>query len=104
MKKKVLSILLVLAMCFSMLTACGGSGGTGSDDAKESKSESDDDTVELSMWFWGATSEQQEAMSKHLVDKFNEAHPGFHMTVEYRSSVNKDMAVALSADEGPDVV
>ena len=56
------------------------------------------------MWFWGATSEQQGAMSKHLVDKFNEAHPGFHMTVEYRSSVNKDMAVALSADEGPDIV
>ena len=104
MKKKVLSILLVLAMCFGMLTACGGGSSTDSEDAKESKSESDDDTVELSMWFWGATFEQQGAMSKHLVDKFNEAHPGFHMTVEYRSSVNKDMAVALSADEGPDIV
>ena len=30
MKKKVLSILLVLAMCFGMLTACGGGSGGGS--------------------------------------------------------------------------
>lgn len=101
MKKKVLSILLALTMCAGMLTACGNSDepeNTGKSD------EADDDAVELTMWFWGATSEQQEAMSQNLVDKFNDEHPGFHMTVEYRSSVNKDMAVALSADEGPDIV
>lgn len=102
MKKKMLSILLALSMCISMPLACSGNNDdTGSDETEKTE---DGDTVELSMWFWGSTSEQQEAMSKHLIDKFNETHPGFHMTVEYRSSVNKDMAVALSADEGPDII
>lgn len=104
MKKKVLSMLLVLSMCVGMLAGCGsgGSDSGGSNDGGEDSA--DGDTVELSMWFWGATSEQQEAMNEHLVDKFNEEHPGFNLTVEYRSSVNKDMAVALSADEGPDII
>ena len=96
MKKRILSVMLALAMCTGLLTACGSEG---SEEGKK-----DSDVVELSMWFWGATSEQQEAMSKNLVDKFNEEHPGFNLTVEYRSSVNKDMAVALSADEGPDII
>lgn len=93
--KRIVSLLLASALCVGLLAGCGGgdsgSGGEG-------------DTVELSMWFWGSTSDQQAAMARNLVDKFNESHPGYHMTVEYRSSVNKDMAVALSADEGPDII
>ena len=120
--KKVICMLLVLVLCLGALTACASkTSGTpaqtdeptqAAPDATQSENEadnsgeqtSDDGTVELSMWFWGSTSEQQAALSKNLVDKFNESHPGFHMTVEYRSSVNKDMAVALSAGEGPDIV
>ena len=120
--KKVICMLLVLVLCLGALTACASkTSGTPAQtdeptqavpDATQSENEadnsgeqtSDDGTVELSMWFWGSTSEQQAALSKNLVDKFNESHPGFHMTVEYRSSVNKDMAVALSAGEGPDIV
>ena len=99
--KRMFCFLLALVMCIGVLAGCsnGESGG-----AQSSGGQSDGETVELSMWFWGSTSEQQEAMAKNLVDKFNEAHPGYHMTVEYRSSVNKDMAVALSADEGPDII
>ena len=114
-KKKVLSILLAFAMCAGVLAGCGGketdstgetdSGGTEeSDKADKSGGTAGGDTVELSMWFWGSTSEQQAALSKNLIDQFNETHPGYHMTVEYRSSVNKDVAVALSADEGPDII
>lgn len=102
MKKK-LSILLIFALCLSLLCACGGSD-TQNDEADVDDTTADGETVELSMWFWGATSEQQQAMADNLVDKFNDAHPGYHMTVEYRSSVNKDVAVALAADEGPDIV
>nr|WP_305136928.1 ABC transporter substrate-binding protein [uncultured Schaedlerella sp.] len=114
-RKKVLSILLAFAMCAGVLAGCGeketdstwetDSGGTEeSDKADKSDSTAGGDTVELSMWFWGSTSEQQAALSKNLIDQFNETHPGYHMTVEYRSSVNKDVAVALSADEGPDII
>ena len=111
-KKKVLGILLALAMCSGTLTACGGNPSENTGDADsasaeetgEDSSTADGDTVELSMWFWGSTSEQQAALSNNLIDRFNEEHPGYHMTVEYRSSVNKDVAVALSADEGPDII
>lgn len=109
MKKKVLSILLTLTMSVGMLAGCGSnegteSAGTGNKGESGASTTADGDIVELSMWFWGSTSEQQQAMSNNLVNQFNEEHPGFHMTVEYRSSVNKDMAVALSADEGPDII
>ena len=120
--KKVICMLLVLVLCLGALSACAAkttqtpaqadestqatTDAAQSENKAESSGEqpSDNGTVELSMWFWGSTSEQQAALSKNLVDKFNETHPGFHMTVEYRSSVNKDMAVALSAGEGPDIV
>lgn len=123
--KKLLSILLALAMCLGLMTGCGGSSKPAEDAAEQPAAEEpaaepagdaeapaedaaepagDGEVVELSMWFWGSTSEQQAALSKNLVDKFNDAHPGYHLTVEYRSSVNKDMAVALSADEGPDII
>lgn len=94
MRKKIFSALLATVMCFSSLTVYGAEN-------EEAKNE---EAVELSMWFWGSTSEQQEALANNLVDRFNEEHPGYHLTVEYRSSVNKDMAVALSADEGPDII
>lgn len=70
----------------------------------ETEAASSAEKVELTMWFWGSTSEQQAALSKNLVDKFNANNPGYNLTVEYRSSVNKDMAVALSADDGPDII
>lgn len=109
--KKTLSILLVLAMCLSLLCACGNNASTNEPAANngntgngENNAPAQGETVELSMWFWGATTEQQEAMANNLVDKFNDAHPGYHMTVEYRASVNKDVAVALAADQGPDII
>lgn len=113
--KKALSIILALAMCVCLLAACGGStpdtsaaapseASSAGDSAPAGEGDADGDTVELTMWFWGSTAEQQAALSNNLVDKFNETHPGYNMTVEYRGSVNKDMAVALSADEGPDVI
>lgn len=109
MKRKLISAILVTTMCVGMLAGCGGGGDskeapeeTGGESTEEKGAEEGD--VELSMWFWGSTAEQQAALSENLVDKFNEEHPGYHLTVEYRSSVNKDMAVALSADEGPDII
>jgi raffinose/stachyose/melibiose transport system substrate-binding protein len=58
----------------------------------------------LSMWFWGSDPGQQQALKDGLIDKFNAENPGYELTVEYRSSVNKDIAVALAANAGPDIV
>ena len=99
--KRVSCFLLVLVMCLGILAGCSNGENP---QPSGSGSGADGETVELSMWFWGSTSEQQAAMAENLVDKFNAEHPGYHMTVEYRSSVNKDMAVVLSADEGPDII
>lgn len=118
--KKLIALLLALMMALS-LVACGGTDTPAdepadepaaeenaeeapAEDAAEETPAADGETVELTMWFWGADDAQQAALQNNLVDPFNEAHPGYHMTVEYRSSVNKDMAVALAAGEGPDIV
>ena len=60
--------------------------------------------IPLSMWFWGTHEGNQAALQKVLVDKFNETHPDYELTIEYRPSVNSDIAVALAAGEGPDIV
>jgi maltose-binding protein MalE len=97
------------------LAACGAAStpATEAPKAEEPKVEATEaapeaeapaETVELTMWFWGADDAQQAALAKALVEPFNAAHPGYNMTVEYRASVNKDMAVALAAGEGPDIV
>lgn len=100
--KRTLCLLLTLALLVAALAGCAGKKEEPAADGQtEPKS---GETVELSMWFWGSTSEQQAALAKNLVDKFNADHPGYRMTVEYRASVNKDMAVALSADQGPDII
>lgn len=115
MIKKTVVVVLALMMCLTLFAACGtkdngtaessGSEGSGSgDSAEQSEEAASGEKIPLSMWFWGSSAEQQAALSETLVDKFNATHPEYELTVEYRSSVNKDVAVALSADEGPDII
>ena len=111
--KKLFAMLLALVMVFS-LVACGNADAPAADapaaDAPAANAPAKDnapaegEVVELTMWFWGADDAQQAALAEALVDPFNAAHPGYHMTIEYRTDVNKDMAVALAADQGPDIV
>lgn len=89
--KKIFVFMLVLLVAVSVLTAGG---------AKEQPK----GKIPLSMWFWGASSVNQQALQQALVDKFNATHPEYELTIEYRPSVNADMAVALAAGEGPDIV
>lgn len=115
MRKRGLSIALAAALCLG-LAGCGGSqSGSANSDGAGSSTEAAKTTNEttktaaagkipLSMWFWGSDEGQQKALQKALIDRFNEAHPEYELTVEYRSTVNKDISVALAADEGPDIV
>lgn len=107
--KRILSFVLSAAMLAGTLAGCGSSkpetGGSAPDsDAAPSASADSGDKIPLSMWFWGSSPEQQDAMAEILVNRFNEQHPEYELTVEYRSSVNKDVAVALAANQGPDII
>lgn len=105
--KKLFAILLTLCMVLSLMTACGG--GSDKDTSSDTPDTSDtaepsSDRKELTMWFWGASDYQREAMDKYLIQGFNNSQDAYTLTVEFRSSVDSDIAVALSGGEGPDIV
>ena len=62
------------------------------------------DREQITMWFWGAPPEHQETMGIVLVDAFNESQDEYELTVEFRNTVDNDIAVALAAGSGPDIV
>jgi raffinose/stachyose/melibiose transport system substrate-binding protein len=56
------------------------------------------------MWFWGAPPEHQETMREVLVGRYNASQDEYELVVEFRPTVDDDIAVALAASEGPDIV
>ena len=113
MKKKLLSMLLVLSFATSMLVGCGGistSKESGEETAAEDtgvvavKDESLEGREEITMWFWGAEPYAQEALKTILVDKYNASQDKYQLVVEFRPSVDSDMTTALAANQGPDIV
>ena len=56
------------------------------------------------MWFWGAPPEHQETMKAVLIDPYNASQDKYELSVEFRNTVDKDISVALAANEGPDIV
>ncbi|MFD0714517.1 ABC transporter substrate-binding protein [Paenibacillus sp. GCM10027626] len=86
-------IAIGLLLMMSMLAACSSNGGN----AGKGKEK-------LTFWFWGAAPEQQETLKKVLVDKYNNSQDKYELVIEYRNSVDKDVSVALSAGQGPDIV
>ena len=110
-KMRLLSAFLAVVLVLSVFSACSGGGasssvaGNGTPSAAPAAAGADTgDKIPLSMWFWGSNSEQQAALQEVLIDRFNEENPEYFLTVEYRDSVNADIAVALAANQGPDIV
>ena len=62
------------------------------------------DRQQITMWFWGAPPEHQETMGIVLVDAFNNSQDEYELVVEFRNTVDNDIAVALAAGSGPDIV
>src|SRR5215208_4048631 len=56
----------------------------------------------VTMWFWGAPPEHQETMKAVLIDPYNASQDKYELSVEFRNTVDKDISVALAANEGPD--
>lgn len=59
---------------------------------------------DVTMWFWGAPPNLQEAFQKNLIDPFNASQEDYNLVIEYRNSVDNDVRVSVLAGEGPDIV
>ena len=111
--KKLMSVLLCLAMILSLLAGCsktppdsGKPDGntTGADGAGNDAPDTSGERKTVTMWFWGASDYQREAMDQYLIEGFNSSQDQYTLSVEYRASVDNDIAVALSGGAGPDIV
>lgn len=98
--KKLLALMLSALMVLAMLSGCGSDGQSNSD----SGGENTDGRKTITMWFWGTSDYQRDAMDTYLVEAFNNSQDEYTLSVEYRSSVDSDIAVALSGGSGPDIV
>lgn len=116
MKKKIVSMIVSVAMVMSMVVGCGVSTQKEDKDIpNDAKKEADDGITvlsdkefkgreEITLWFWGAEPYAQEAFKKILVDKYNKSQDKYQLCVEFRPSVDTDMTTALAANQGPDIV
>lgn len=59
---------------------------------------------QVTMWFWGAPPNLQEAFQKNLIEPFNASQSEYELVIEYRNSVDNDVRVSVLAGEGPDIV
>lgn len=62
------------------------------------------DRERIYMWFWGAPPQHQVTMNEVLVEVYNSSQDEYELVIEFRNTVDQDIAVALAAGEGPDIV
>ena len=117
MKKKVLSVLLSVAMISTLLVGCGSGGSADSADAPADGGNSDDAVTtassdgaeEITWMFWDDLNATEDLISigyKDVVDRFNKDYEGkYHVTPittnleEYYTKLN----ALVASDETPDV-
>ena len=102
--KKLMSVLLCLVIVLSLLAGCsktppdsGKPDGntTGADGAGNDAPDASGERKTITMWFWGASDYQREAMDQYLIEGFNSSQDQYTLSVEYRASVDNDIAVAV---------
>lgn len=103
MKKRMswLSLVSIVALMGTMLTACGGSGS--SDSAKEQGGDSTAQTTTLrfATWDTGDTLKIEQEIAK----KFEEKHPGTKVQVEaYADGFDQKLAAGFGAANPPDIM
>jgi len=58
----------------------------------------------VTMWFWGASVVQRQALQDALVKPFNDQQDKYRLVIEYRTTVDSDVRIAAIANRGPDIV
>ncbi len=88
MMKKILAVLLTLAMCAAMFSACGSNNAPAQTDGKTAENSSTEakteaKKIDLSMGWWGA--EGRHAYTQDLAKKYMEEHEGLTITFQPNS-------------------
>lgn len=96
MKKKMISLLLALAMLATTLVGCGASEESAEVAAEESKS--------VTIWYYWETEGHQVALDK-IIQDYNEAQDVYEVTAKYVpfADFKKQLSIGASADELPDL-
>ena len=96
MKKKMISLLLALAMLATTLVGCGASEESAEVAAEESKS--------VTIWYYWETEGHQIALDK-IIQDYNEAQDVYEVTAKYVpfADFKKQLSIGASADELPDL-
>lgn len=116
-KKRVISLLAVLAMTIGMLTGCGSSAQT-QDGAKpeESGAEAQDSSADASaeaegndgeavtIWYYWETEGHQVALDQ-VIQEYNASQDTYEVTAKYVpfADFKKQLSIGASADELPDI-
>ncbi len=58
----------------------------------------------VTLWFWGAPPNLQEAFQKVLVEPFNASQDQYELQMDYNNDVDNNVRVSVLAGEGPDLV
>ena len=58
----------------------------------------------VTLWFWGAPPNLQEAFQKVLVEPFNASQELYELQMDYNNDVDNNVRTAVLAGEGPDLV
>ena len=111
MNRKWLSRLFSLLLIAVVLAACSGpaaqppSSGSGpaTSESQATAAPATERKV-ITMWFWGASPEHQQALTDILAGGYNASQSEYELVIEFRNTVDKDIPVALSANQGPDIV
>lgn len=96
--------LLTVVLLLGLLAACGAPAAAPATGGEAAPAAASGERQPVTMWFWGAPPEHQETMKAVLVDPYNASQDKYELTVEFRNTVDKDISVALAANEGPDIV
>ncbi len=114
MKKKVLSLLMVTAMVFS-LAACSSSEGSSSSSEESSSSTESSSSEEAStdsggsdyveLWYYWETVGHQEALNT-VIEEFNDSQDKYTVEAKYVpfADFEKQVSIGAAADSLPDIV
>lgn len=91
MKQKLLALVLVLVLVGTLLTGCGAGEAGGKGD-KDSKGKTE-------LVLWSVYNDDGVEMLYTLVDKFNETHDKYHLTIEYGGTQSQIRQKLATYDE-----